>query len=179
MSAQNYIQSVKDYLITDKVDAGDIQDLKIIEEVHSSKNNIKRIYLAQQFNGIPINNSQITATFKDGKIIYVSHNLESNISNRANISTPSLGPVSAASTAAIALNLGGSNFSVVNTTSPQKLVLSNGGVSQENVPVKLVYTISESGELKLAWDLSIYTMDSKNWWECKDRCFDRINNKQE
>ncbi len=167
VSAQNYIDLVRDDLKIKQIDAADVQDLKIINEIYSSKNDITRVYLSQQINGIPIKNAQVTATFKSGKLIYLSHNLEKNISSRSNISTPSIDVLGAASRAVAQLNLRSANFSILEAQSSQNVILSNGGVSQENVPVRLVYAITEEGDLKLAWDLSIYTKDSNHWWSVR------------
>lgn len=46
----------------------------------------------------------------------------------------------------------------------KEFLLSNGGISQKEIPVKLMYqTVGES--IKLAWNININTLDDKHWWD--------------
>jgi len=168
VSAQDYERSVRNYLKEIDINAEDIQELAIIDEVHTARNGVTRVYLSQQINGIPINNATVIASFKNGELIYTSHSLVNDIASRAVSSTsPSLSPIDAASSAGVNLGLSSGNFQIINAISSQEYLLSNGGVSQEDTPVKLVYTIDESQGFVLAWDLSILPADGKHWWSMR------------
>lgn len=169
--AQDYITSIKDHLNANRsslnVQTDDIQDFKISNEVITRHNNVTHIYAEQQVNGIPIKNAIVNAAFRNGSIVFLSETLEDNVNERAVVSAAVLNPIQAANSAATALGLGGSSFEVQNALSTQEFVLNTGGVSLENVPVRLVYAVAEDRSLKLAWDLSIHTLAGDHWWSVR------------
>ena len=170
-NAQDYGALIKDHLdanrslfgITDQ----DVSGLTIKDEVFSKKSKTTHVYAIQKINNIEIFNGGVNVAFKEGSIIHVASHLQKDIASRVNVISPLLTPLQAASEAAISLGLGNSNFSLNETVSSQEYVLSKGGVSLEEIPVKLVYQSTEDNTLKLAWDLSIYTLDTKHWYSVR------------
>lgn len=169
--AQDYLTSIQEHLTTNRsalgVQATDIQDFKISDEVLTRHNNVTHVYAEQRVNGIPIQNAIVNAAFRNGSIVFLSETLESDVVARATVSSPTLNPIQAATSAATALGLGGSNFEIHSAVSTQEFVLTTGNVSLENVPVRLVYAATEEGALKLAWDLSIHTTSDEHWWSVR------------
>lgn len=169
--AQEYISSIQRHLNSNRsalgVQASDIEDFIITNEVPTRHNNVTHVYAAQRVNGIPIYNAQVNAAFRNGAIVYLSQTLELDIANRASVSSPTLNPMQAATSAATALELGASSFSVQSALSSQEFILNTGDVSLENVPVKLVYVPVADGSLRLAWDLSIHTVSGDHWWSIR------------
>ena len=49
----------------------------------------------------------------------------------------------------------------------QRGILEKGVLSQENIPVKLVFMPMPNGDLHLAWDLSILTKAGDHWWHVR------------
>ncbi|GGG31721.1 peptidase M36 [Dokdonia pacifica] len=171
LSAQDYGILIKNHLETNKNVFGitdqDISGLTIQNEVFSKKSNTTHVYAIQKINNIEIFNGVINVAFKDGIIIHVANNLQSDIASRVNVVSPVLSPIQAASNAATSLGLGNANFSLDQTISSQEFVLTQGGVSLEKVPVKLVYQSMEDHTIRLAWDLSIHTTDAKHWYSVR------------
>ncbi|MFC4635451.1 T9SS-dependent M36 family metallopeptidase [Dokdonia ponticola] len=170
-NAQDYGTIIRDHLDANRSTLGittqDISGLTITDEVFSRTSQTTHVYTNQSINNIPVFNGGVNVAFKDGSIIHVASNLQKDIASRVNATAPVVTPTQAASQAAIALGLGSSNFSLNQTISSQEFVLTQGGVSLEEVPVKLVYQPTEDNALKLAWDLSIHTLDAKHWYSVR------------
>ena len=170
-NAQDYGTIIRDHLDTNKstleITDQDISGLIVKDEIFSQKSTTTHVHAIQTINNIEVFNGAVNVAFKDGAIIHVGSSLEKNIASRVNAVSPVLTPVQAASSAANSLELGSANFSLGQTISSQEFVLTQGGVSLEEVPVKLVYQATEDNALKLAWDLSIHTTDSKHWYSVR------------
>ncbi|WP_299763992.1 T9SS-dependent M36 family metallopeptidase [uncultured Dokdonia sp.] len=170
-NAQDYSTIIRDHLQANtsslEVTDQDVSDLKIQDEVFSQKSTTTHVYATQRVNNIEVFNGNVNVAFRDGSIIHVASNLQRDIASRVNAVSPVLTPVQAASSAATSLGLGNSNFSLNQTISSQQFVLTQGGVSLEEVPVKLVYQPMEDNTIKLAWDLSIHTTDTKHWYSVR------------
>lgn len=170
-NAQDYGAIIKDHLETNRSTLGittqDISGITVTNEVLTRKNGVTHVYAVQKNNNIEIFNGIVNAAFRNGEIIHVTNNLQKDIASRINAISPVLSPTQAAASAAATLGLGSSNFSLTQSISSSEFVLNQGGVSLEEVPVKLVYLPTEENELKLAWDLSIHTLDSKHWYSVR------------
>lgn len=170
INAQDYSGVVNAYLESNKdqleVTSDDIQDLKIYNQVYNQKNKVTHIYAVQHVNGIEIFNAVASIAIKDNAVFYVGNNMEKNTAARVNGTTAVLNPMQAASKAANILGLGSASFSIESVVSSQEFILSDGGVSLEKVPVQLVY-LPVDEELKLAWDLSIHTLDGQHWYSIR------------
>ena len=47
------------------------------------------------------------------------------------------------------------------------MIYSNGTISLDNIPVKLVFQKMEDNSLRLAWDLSIYLLDASHYYNVR------------
>ncbi|MFC4634450.1 T9SS-dependent M36 family metallopeptidase [Dokdonia ponticola] len=170
-NAQDYGKMIKDHLRNNKSSLGitdqDISGLKITDEVFSRKSNVTHVYATQTVNNIEVFNGNVTAAFKEGTLIHLANNLQKDIASKANAASPVLTPVQAVSSAVAILELGASDFSVIQMLSSQQFILSKGSVSLEEIPVKLVYQTTEDDSLKLAWDLSVHTIDQSHWYSVR------------
>ena len=168
--AQDYSGITTAYLEANKeslqVTSEDIKDLKVYNQVYNQKNNLTHIYAVQTVNGIEVYNAVASIAIKDNAVFYVGNNMEKDMRTRVNGTVATLNPMQAASKAASALGLGTSNFSIDLVLSSQEFLLSDGGVSLEKVPVQLVYQ-PVNNELRLAWDLSIHTLDMLHWYSVR------------
>src|SRR5690606_23238510 len=103
-------------------------------------------------------NSTSPFVIKDGAVYSAKLSFTENIAAKINSISPAINAVNAISKAAIALGLDNpSNLSLIETISDNSYIFSNGNISQENIPVELVFQkMEDSQALKLAWNLSIY-----------------------
>lgn len=168
--AQDYSGVMNAHLEANKskfeVSSQDIADLKVYNQVYSKHNKVTHVYAVQRHNGIEVYNAIVNVAIKNNAVAHVGNNMQKEIKSRANGSQAALNPMQAAAKAANALGLGAANFSIESVISSQEFLLSDGGVSLEKVPVKLVYQPIDN-EIRLAWDLSIHTLDSKHWYSVR------------
>lgn len=130
--------------------------------------NVQNVYVNQRFQGIEIFNSVSSFAVKNGNVVNSSLRFEANIAQRINATQPSITPSLAISKAATALNLSSpSGLVMLESVADNSFVFSNGSLSTENIPVKLVYQIAEDNTLKLAWDLSISLKNNENYFSVR------------
>ena len=149
--------------------ATDVQDYVVTDQYQNRKNKATFIYLRQRYQGIEVYNAVLNLTLtKDNKVIFVGNQYVSNLQSKVNSSNPSLNAVEAVEKAAIALGISlNEEPEILETKNSREFVISKSGISKEKIPVKLMYQPMEDGTVKLAWDLSIYTMDAQNWWSVR------------
>jgi len=160
----SYLDKVKSkYNLANK----DFSDLIISKEYYSSKTKITHIYLVQRYRNIEIFNTETSVALKDNKVFYYANRLLPDVSEKINKITPNLSAEQAIEKAAKHFNLKSPyNLDVLENDNNRKFIFSKGGISQENIPAKLVF-LPKDGQYKLCWDLSIYTLDGKHWWSVR------------
>jgi hypothetical protein len=90
-----------------------------------------------------------------------------NISQKANTTIPQLSAQDAISKASAHFGLAAPiNLELIDGTNSKNLLFNGGGISQENIPTKLVF-LSKDDKLILTWDLSILTLDGNHWWSVR------------
>ena len=171
LQAQDYMTLLKDNLLTTRAADGlleqDVEELSTYNQYLSRKNGVVHLYAIQKVNGIEVFNGNVSAAFKGEQIVHIGDNLRRGIVGSVNATTPVLSPLQAATTASELLGAGNANFSILETISGQEVLLNQGGVSFDNVPVKLVYQTTEDNQLKLAWDLSIHMTNQPHWYSVR------------
>jgi len=160
----SYLEEVKvPYNLTDN----DLSDLIISKEYYSSKTKITHVYLVQRHQNIEVFNSETSVALKDNKVLYYANRLQPNVLGKINTITPNLSAEQAIGKVATHFNLGlAERLDILESKNNKEYIFSNGGVSQENIPAKLVFLLKDR-QLKLSWNLSIYTLDSKHWWSVR------------
>ena len=160
-----YLPIIKNYLSNNLngFSASDVAELEITDSYFSKNTETQHIYVSQSHNGIQIFNAQGNFAIKDNKVVYFSNNFQANISQRTNSSSPSLDPITAVNQLAAKLDLNPSGLEIISSTN-QEFVLSNGAISQNEIPVKLMY--QPVGErIQLVYNININTLDQKHWWD--------------
>ncbi|MBZ9652301.1 T9SS-dependent M36 family metallopeptidase [Psychroflexus montanilacus] len=172
LNAQNEIQLVKNYLeqkqSEHQLSTSDFSDI-VMNSKHTSKSiGADLVYVQQSFNGIPIFNAIGSFAIRDNDVKYAKYNFESDLTSRISSQNPSLSPTEALNAASTQLGIGQpGQVTVVKSNSANELTLSESGISIDEIPVRLVYHKSESGDLNLAWDLSIHMIDGSHWWSVR------------
>lgn len=157
---QNYLNQNKE---AHNLTISDISDLAVNKEVFSKSTKITHIYVNQQFQGVPIFNAMSSIAIKGNAVFYYANSFINNVDQRINTTTAQVSAEQAVQRAASTLNLGAiQNLDLVEKNGNDYL-FSNGAISQTTIPVKLVFFKNEAGNLILSWDLSIHTLDGKNW----------------
>lgn len=171
--AQDYSNLVKSYLQQNRsqhsLQPQDINDISIASQSFSKSMQVHNVYVEQRYQGIEIFNSTSPFVIKDGAVYSAKISFTDNVSAKVNSTTPSISAVGAIGKAANALGLQSpSNLSLIESLSDHNYIFSNGNISLENIPVELVYQkMEETGNLRLAWNLSIYLLDASHYYSVR------------
>jgi len=172
VTAQNEIQLIKDHLeekqSQNQLMSSDFEDLELNSKHTSASINADIIYVQQNYKGIPVFNAIGSFAIRENKVEYSKYNFEANLGSKITHLSPSLSPKEALVVASTQLGIGQPNqISILKSNSNFDVILSNSGISIDEIPVRLVYHKSETGALHLAWDLSIHLIDGSHWWSLR------------
>ena len=170
-SAQDYSSLVNDYLSrhvenSDLVPS-DVQSWTITNQFDSRHNGVTHLHIRQTYQNLEIYNATANFSIKDGTVRYMTDRLKANIAQRANATTPTLTAEQAIQAVASSLEINGAMPQQIGQKGYFSYIYEKGGISQEEIPVKLMYFNDLEDNLKLVWDLSIYQLDSKHWWSVR------------
>ncbi|WP_162055067.1 T9SS-dependent M36 family metallopeptidase [Pontibacter pamirensis] len=154
-----------------KVKDEDIADLELSSATESKKSGIKHLYIKQMHNGIEIHGAITNISMdNEGKVVTLGNRLHSDVGEKVKSEQASLDAAGAVAAAARHLGVSVNGpLSVLEKgrDSNKEVLLSEGGISLEPIPAKLVYQPMEDGSLRLAWEVSIYELDAQNWWNVR------------
>ena len=169
---QDFSSSINTYLNLNKselsLQSQDIEDIVIDKHSYSKSMDVENVYVVQQYQGIEIFNSVSSFAIRNGQVLNAGFSFKKNISEKVNTTSPSINAATAINNAA--QNLGliiPSNIELIENVSDNKFIFSDGGISLENIPVKLVFQTMEDNSLRLAWDLSIYLLDASHYYSVR------------
>ena len=147
--AQTPLEDAQAYLKANSLKFGlngdDISDIEVSASHVSSASGIKHIYYTQKFKGVSVYGTYSSQHYNSkGEFIHINNafipNLERGITNK--IPAPQLSSIEAIEKVASALSLSiKSPLQIISNigNEEQKAVISDGGISLENIPVKLIY----------------------------------------
>ncbi|MGY2131297.1 T9SS-dependent M36 family metallopeptidase [Hymenobacter sp. HD11105] len=165
---QAALQHLKNSKNTLQLTDEDIADVKLSSQTLSRKSGVKHFYLQQMHQGIEIHNAISTVNMtSDDKLVSLGSKFVEDASKKVKSSKASLNAEAAVAAAAKHLNIAVRQPLVVQkktNNKNQEVLLSNGGISLEPIPAKLVYQPMADGSLRLAWEVTIDELDGQNWW---------------
>ncbi len=166
--------------LTNKLQTQDSKNLKeedvanwvITSEHVSSTSGVHHIYYRQTVNDIEIYGAEASIHIaSNGEIVTKNNNFIADISQKIKGGkSPSLTPLQAVSAAANSENYRLSeNLTVLDVVdlSKQEYIISKGGISNSDIPVKLMYIQNSKGEIVLSWSLAIDDIEGKNYYNFK------------
>ncbi len=169
---QDFSSSINTYLNSNQselsLQSQDIEDIVLDRHSYSKSMDVENVYVVQQYQGIEIFNSVSSFAIKNGQVKNASLSFSKDVSQKVNTTSPSINAATAINNAA--QNLGliiPSNIELIENVSDNKFIFSDGGISLENIPVKLVFQTMEDNSLRLAWDLSIYLLDASHYYSLR------------
>ena len=169
---QDFSSSINTYLNLNKselsLQSQDIEDIVIDRHSYSKSMDVENVYVVQQYQGIEIFNSVSSFAIKNGQVKNASLSFSKDVSQKVNTTTPAISAATAIGNAALELGINSpTNLELLETVSVNSFIYSNGSISLENIPVKLVFQKMEDGSLQLAWDLSIYVLDASHYYSVR------------
>ncbi len=143
----------------------DLQSPVVTDNYQSKHNGVTHIYMRQTHNNIEVLGGIINANIaKDGKVISLGNRFVSDLANRVNANSASLSVVQAVNAAAHHLDLTPTGLSIEDSSNEREYTVSNGGISNTSIPVKMMYLPVKEGMAKLIWQVVIYTNDYQHHW---------------
>ena len=146
--------------------AGDLADVVVTDAYTSDHNGVTHVYLAQQHRGLDVAGSSMTVNVADGGVVHLGNRFVTGLAQKASGSV-ALSAADAVRAAAGALDLGAVRGLRVlrSSTGPARAtLLTDGGIATRAIPAKLVYQVTDSGRVRLAWALEIEEPSAKHWW---------------
>jgi extracellular elastinolytic metalloproteinase len=148
--------------------AGDVTDLLLTDNYRTQHNGITHVYFRQAYQGIGIWQAVANVNVNNqNRVISFGCSFLPNASARTNGTVPLITAAAAIATVAASHNLPDpTDLQILQGPNGPDLAatFSKGGISQENIPVRLMYVEDDHGQLRLCWDLSILPTDGKHWW---------------
>jgi len=141
---------------------------QITSEHISSISNIHHIYFEQLVEGIPIQGTESSIHLSSlGTILTENNRFVKDISEIITPIEPQLiTPINAVRSLVAQMGYKTTSpFSLVsgNKKAYNTIFVSDGGVSQRKIPLKLVYTLNDQGAYIQAWKVSILELDFEHW----------------
>ena len=172
LQAQSQQEIIQTFLEKHHVQQGltqeDISHWQVSSQHLSNTSGATHVYFHQTYQGIPVSNGIANVAIKDGEVKSMGNRLVAHLKEKITTQTPSISPLQAIHKAAQALDLAApQDLRALEPISTQHFIYNKGGLSKENIPVKLVYYATPTGQVQLTWDLSIYTLDAQHWWSVK------------
>lgn len=145
---------------------------QITSETISKISGVHHIYYRQLFNGIEIYGTESSIhILSNGKVLTEdSKFIKSTAEKFKGTNSPGLSAAQAVK--AVALQLGYSMTEPLTSLEAKRglekaTLLSDGGMSLSPIPAELVYTLTDEGDLVLAWDISIQEKQQHDWWSLR------------
>ena len=169
---QDFSSSINNYLNSNRTQLGlqdqDVSDIIVDRHSYSKSMDVENVYVVQRYQGIEIFNSSSSFAVRNGQVINANLSFSNNLVQKVNATNAAISAQTAISKAAQSLGLSNpTNLEVVEVISVNETVFSNGTISLNNIPVKLVYQSTEDDKLVLAWDLSIYLLDASHYYNVR------------
>jgi hypothetical protein len=149
--------------------AADLLDVAVTGETSSTHNGVTHVYLQQRYKGIDVLRGTMTVNLaRDGRVLSAAGSFYGNLPSAINRESAARGATDAASDAAAGLELRTTRAFEVKQAKggpDQAVLLSDGGVSDADIPARLVYESAGDGRLRLAWLLQINEAGGEHVWE--------------
>ncbi len=160
---------IQDFLEThaveQKLHPSDISNWQITDMHTSSASNATHVYIQQTHLDIPISNGLANFVLKENKVLYMNNRLINNVHQKVTQTVPTVSASQAIQLAAQYLQMDSlETLHKIKTIHSTHFIYDKGNISRKNIPVRLMYTATTDTEIKLVWDLSIYTLDAKHYW---------------
>lgn len=154
---------------TQGLSAADVAAPIVTSSYFDTSTGLTHTYLQQQVNGLAVFNSTgAVHTNASGKVVFTTQDFVANAAAKAGSPSPALTPEQAVTAAAVSLGLPRpvALRTVVEARVADGVVFNNGGISRENIPVRLMYT-RQDDKLVLVWNVTIAQLDQQHHWNAR------------
>jgi extracellular elastinolytic metalloproteinase len=148
----------------------DLASPAITSQYTDAATGLTHVYLRQRHQGIEVYGAVANVTVAgNGRVVALHQNFVAGTAAKARTTAPSLTPEQAVAAAARALGMPAPRtLSVEKPGQPAEgMVFNNAGISLEKISVKLMYQPTASGELTLAWDVTLAPLSGEHYWNVR------------
>ena len=167
----NVDQYLQEIAAAESLTPQDISDYIVNNNHTSVRSSLEHFYLLQRYTEIEIHNTQSSFHISaDGQLFRYNSLFIDNLDKKIVQSTPALSHIQALQSV---INIFGYDGSILPTEisseegREQAKLFTGGSISQDDIPVKLMYYQRENGELHLCYDMNINEVDFSDWWSLK------------
>jgi len=149
--------------------ASDVSNPLVTNSYTDASTGITHTYLQQRVNGLVVFNATgAVHTDKTGKVIFAAQDFVSDAAAKAAAPSPVLTPEQAVVAAAVRLGLPRpvGLRTLMEARVADGLLFNNGGISEEDIPVRLMYT-RQGDKLALVWEVGIAQLDQEHHWHAR------------
>lgn len=151
-----------------QISSSDADQLTISNMHTDNRSGVLFTYLVQKFKDIRVQASVISASFKDGGLVYHSGRFIDSISAKTGSSNPSISAQQAIERTAVHLKLAPpAGLKEVDNrfATTKKIYFSPAGIARQNIETELVWLAVDQGRrVRLTWQVSIDVQNSDDWW---------------
>lgn len=144
-----------------------LNDFYISSEHYDKKTKVTHIYVGQLLHGIKIFNTISNFAVKRNEIVHFADSFFKNSSNIATLTPASITAKQAVNILIKHRQLGSSVSLKTISSNKNSMVFYNHSISEDTIPVELMYSLSPNGKLLLSWNVNIYTLDSLHLWNAQ------------
>ncbi|MEM1216572.1 MAG: M36 family metallopeptidase, partial [Bacteroidota bacterium] len=164
--AQRYLETHYNEL---ELTVTDVQNYVLSSQTSSKHNGLTHVYLQQVHANIPVHNAILNLNIKeDGSLLSLGNRFVSDLANKVNTTSPSLGARDAVLRMMNHFNLPNADALGNGTEKePGQWVFAPEGLALESINVSLRYQSLATGEVRLAWNVDFYQLDAQHWWQAR------------
>ncbi len=170
IQAQDDLNVIKDYLNAQRnalnLTQEDINDPVLKSSSFSKSMRVQVAYVNQSLEGIEVHNSTSRFAIKDQQVYSTRLGFVSDLGSKVNTTSPSISAENAVRKAAQSFGLTPASIEVLSAQGHDYLI-SAAELSQNDIPVSLVFQKVTDQQYRLAWDLSIYLLDSTHYYSVR------------
>lgn len=143
------------------LEASDLDGYRVANVVYSKVTGATRIYLQQQYRGIPVYNAQLQVNVnRDGRIISVNNSFMSGLQRAVSSLKPGKQLPEAVGEA---LRFSGMKMAAPASAGANRV--AHAGISLEPINGSLMLLPVRPGEARLVWNFQIHTLDKQHMWD--------------
>ncbi len=150
--------------------AADVADPIVTDSYYDATMGLTHTYFQQRVNGLAVHNATgAVHTDKAGKAVASTQRFVAGAAASAPSPTPTLSPEAAVAAASVILGLPRplALRRTVEARVADGIIFNRAGISEQDIPVQLVYARQADGKLVLAWRVTIAQLDQQHHYDVR------------
>ncbi|HIF94126.1 MAG TPA: metallopeptidase [Myxococcales bacterium] len=147
---------------------GDLDGFVLRQQHRSAKSGLTHLYFRQQIDGIDVEGADlVSAIDSEGRLLSQGDRLVRGLRGRIETRRPALSADAALLAAATELGLAPPASLEIRSTRggiTAEVVFEPSGISRDEIPAKLSFVVTDTGAIRIAWNVVIRTPDGRHWW---------------